>query len=593
LGPMSRLEEEVSWLPELSQAQISSITDLLLSDDVCGLQQASEHLPEIVRANSLAHAAGIGEVTALLCDNLLAAWEEIDRNSVLMSLNSARDRAEIPRIEMPKLNAALLNLEKRHAETIAVAIWNLDYPGATMEEIVESALERFPSSSLLEKIVRSYDRMSEPNLARIREDIDNCIERIKSDDGNLNAHVSMVSDLLTKWDAINQAVQVYEQHQGHEEARSKQIYEELRSLCLELANERNEYSAALRLSEALLRTFPELESVAEALKDDVAQLEILEEQKSQQRLVEPLILACEAAKRQILDFRVALDRNGFSNSAGEPVRDIVTSFKKVVSSGGDISPAFLIVRDLALFMNNEHDDPESAFRLIDGMLDLSDAQPPEEIGEKLDEELAVLHRNWKSNELKRNSGNLAAMSRIIDDMLRFAKGAERSELQKLRAKIERKRFFKKLKWGAIAAGAAVFGLFLIAEEMDRPSKRTSYRPSTSISTTPSRSTTSTTRSSATTSPVVEQETKPPVGQGRTFDRPQVRYCVFQGKRLDAIRSRVTTNYTIDRFNNLIGDYNSRCSNYRYRSGVLTSVQQEATRKARELQADGKRIFESW
>ena len=589
LAPITRLNEETAWLPELSQSQISNITDLLESGDMFRLEQASKHFPELAKANVLAHLINANSFTVYTCNLLIAAWDEIDRGSILEFLNEGRNKAGFPIIEKFQLDNSLKELEKIHANTTACGVWALTNPGIEMERVVESELKRNPSSSFLERFVRSYDSLSEPDLVRISNEIDNCIENIKSNPKSPSSLVGNISDLLRQWDDINQPVQVYEQNQGHEEGRSKQIFEKIRALCLELANERDEVSSARVLSEALLRTFPELESVAEVLKQDVAQLETLDEQQKQHQLVEPLIEACEAAKSQLKEFKAALVTNGFSQTSKGPVSDIISAFKNALSLLADKSIAFMVIRNLALYINNDRSDPETGFRLINGLLLLEGSRASAELREMLVEDRAILHRNWKMNELENSNGDLSAMLQSIDEMLKYARGAERDDLYQLKSSIERKRAGKKLKWGVYATIAAVVGFLLISEEMNKPPNRVTYQPtyqpSTQRVTTPS----------VTPNPAItaEVEIKPPTGQGLALNRNQVRYCVFQGERLEAIRPLTSTNFQVDRFNALIDDYNARCANFRYSAGVLTAIEREATSKADEFQADARRIVASW
>ena len=567
LAPNARLEQEISWLPELSQAQTSSLLSLVVADDLEAIIEASKHAPELAKANILAHFAGSGNVNDDLLHALMAAWDEIDEVNILTFINESRLSAGFPRVEPEQLHNALMELEKQHARSAAVGIWSLDRPGEVMDRIVEAELRRHPSSSFLEQFVRNYDTVSEPDLARISDEIDKVISEAENTSADLEALVTRASDLLVCWDDVNQPVQVYEQHQGHEEGRSKRIYEKLRSLCLDLANNRSEFAQARRLSEALLRTFPELESVAEVLKGDVAALENLGEQQKLHEEYKPLIDACESAKTKL----------------PTPVSTVLKIFKDTVSRGADDTIAFNILRDLALHINNDCNDPQTAFRLLDGALTFSGARPPQELRKTLEEERSVLHRNWKMNELEKNSGNLTAMSQTVEDLLEYARGSERAELQQLKTKLDRKRLGKKVKWGIYASIAAVIGFFVIADEMDRPSNRSTYQPSPPRVVTP----TPAPAASATV------ETRPPVGQGLTFNRSQIRYCVFQGQRLDVIRTLSTTNYQIDRFNALIGDFNSRCSNFRYRGGDLSAAEREARENAAELRADARRIVSSW
>ncbi|SPJ27636.1 hypothetical protein [Falsiruegeria mediterranea] len=569
LAPNARLEQEISWLPELSQAQTSNVLSLVASSDLEALIETSKHAPELAKANILAHFAGSGNVNENLFHALVAAWDEIDEATILIFINENRQRAGFPRVEPEQLHNVLMELEKKHARSAAVGIWSLDRPGAAMDRIVEAELRRRPSSSFLEQFVRSYDTLSEPDLVCISDEIDEVISDAENTDADLAALVTRASDLLVRWDDVNQPVQVYEQHQGHEEGRSKRIYEKLRSLCLDLANNRSEFTEARRLSEALLRTFPELESVAEVLKGDVAALENLDEQQKLHEEYKPLIDACEAAKTKL----------------PTPISTVLKIFKDTVSKGEDEPIAFNILRDLALHINNDCNDPQTAFKLLDGALTFAGARPPQELKKTLEEERAVLHRNWKMNELEKNSGNLTAMSQTVEDLLKYARGSERAELQQLKTKLDRKRLGKKVKWGIYASIAAAIGFFVIADEMDRPSNRSTYQPSAPRVATP------TPKPAPATSAAVE--TIPPVGQGLTLNRSQIRYCVFQGQRLDIIRTLTTTDYQIDRFNALIGDFNSRCSSFRYRSGDLSAAEREARENAADLRADARRIVSSW
>ncbi len=77
-------------------------------------------------------------------------------------------------------------------------------------------------------------------------------------------------------------------------------------------------------------------------------------------------------------------------------------------------------------------------------------------------------------------------------------------------------------------------------------------------------------------PVTPFEQKPPVGKGLTFSTAQIRYCVYEKVRVEAMRDIIDSNFQVAIFNQYVDDYNSRCSSYRYRRGSLQSVQSELT-----------------
>lgn len=586
LSPIARLDQELSWLPELSVTQINEILRLLETGRADELLEAVAFFPDLPKANVLAHLCSTYADETLL-QELLQAWDEVDQLSLLDFLNAQRQTAGFPQVEESQLVVSINALETAHARSAALSVWRLDDPGKVMEHLVETKLEKGRASSVLTKFVREYDILSEPHLAKISDAIDKQIELAHQPTPQLEVVTDEIVELLRQWDDVNQPVQVFEQHHGHEEARSKKLYEKLRSLCLELANERGEFRHAKRVSEALLHTFPELESVAEVLKSDVQTLENLDEQQRQFAVVEPLVAACEAAKSQLPKLKSGLQDSGFTLAPRGIVTEIFEAFDAAAKTTVTGDAAFLVVRDLALFVNNDRNDPETAYMLIDGLITYRGAKPSQELSRKLDEERSVLHRNWKLPELDNKSGNLGEMKRVVDDLLKYAKGNEHTELMQLKSTIERKQAGRKVKWLIYGGIAAVIGFFLISEELNRPAPRPPSQPTTTLQpSTQQRGTTSP-------SPTATAEVTPPVGQGRTLSTAQVRYCVFQGERLDAMRSIVTTNYQISRFNSLIDDYNSRCSNFRYTSGVLSSVRREAQRRSAEFTADARRIVASW
>lgn len=72
------------------------------------------------------------------------------------------------------------------------------------------------------------------------------------------------------------------------------------------------------------------------------------------------------------------------------------------------------------------------------------------------------------------------------------------------------------------------------------------------------------------------EEVPPVGTKLVLGPAQIRYCLSEGIRIDAARGVLDrySQWDVDRFNAMITDYNSRCSDFRYRSGSVESARAE-------------------
>tara|TARA_R110000751_G_scaffold263960_3_gene363145 strand:+ start:1195 stop:3135 length:1941 start_codon:yes stop_codon:yes gene_type:complete len=592
--PRTRLMAELSWLPELSGAQIHKVFALLEKGDHAELLDAIEHFPELARANIAAHICVLHVVGQKALHFLASAWDDVDAQYLLSCINQARAASGFPKVEETQIKEALDDLQAKHAVAAAESVWKTSAPGQLMNDVVEAELDRDPSAMFLKLFVSGYDSRSEPDLARIEADINVHLEKSQKVDHTLASHVDAICELLDAWDNINQPVQIYEQHRGHEEGRSKRIYSSVRSVYLELANEHGKFQEALQLSETLLHTFLELASVAEVLKKDVGELQSLTEQQAQEQVVEPLIDACEKAnetKRDRLALRKSLERHGFALSAKGNLGDIVRAFDNAENNLEDPSIAFITIRELALNINNEQGDPETAFRLIDGLLTKVGGRGPKEIVAKLEDERAVLHKNWKMGELDQQSGNLPAMSKTIEELLKYATGSDRTKYLKLKSKIDQAKTRKKIKFSIFAAIAGAFVYFIYFAEDSSSSRSTPQ--STSTNSTYLSSPSSNTTNNSTSSSNSYEENKPPAGRDRVLTRNQIRYCIFQGKRLDYMKQLTQSQYEINRFNSLIDDYNSRCSSFRYRQGTLSAIEREAASRAGILRDEARRIVSSW
>lgn len=435
--PKSRLLFELSWLPELSQLQKRKLEELLRQTDPAVILTQIDHFPDLTRANIAAHLCSKGNASIEVVHTLAQSWDELDEVHLLKFLNEERRSSGFPGVEENQLRDGLRDIRQRHATAAANWIWSLPLPGKGMNDVVEQELERNRDSSFLRQLVEMYDKESEPHLAVIKESVLTATAAAKKVSADLPQHIKEIEKLLVAWDSINQPVQVFSQFRGQEEGRSKQLYEIVRKLCLELANEHDRYEEALRLSSALLTTFPELESIAESLKEDITALESLSQEKKISDKLDPLVEACERAKKNASSFGHALRSDGFSENGGKLLSDVVKSFNAARRSLPEPGVAYLVVRDLALSLNNESNDPQSAFILVNGLIELDSGKGPKTVFEKLREERAILHKNWKMKELERQSGNVNAMIRIVDELLVYANPKDRSELEQLKANLKR------------------------------------------------------------------------------------------------------------------------------------------------------------
>jgi hypothetical protein len=84
------------------------------------------------------------------------------------------------------------------------------------------------------------------------------------------------------------------------------------------------------------------------------------------------------------------------------------------------------------------------------------------------------------------------------------------------------------------------------------------------------------------------EEMPPVGTNKTLNSAQIRYCLSEKIRIGAAKTVVDVyeDASVDSFNSMVADYNSRCSQFNYKRGTLESIRSEVESDKTRLEAEG-------
>ena len=139
----------------------------------------------------------------------------------------------------------------------------------------------------------------------------------------------------------------------------------------------------------------------------------------------------------------------------------------------------------------------------------------------------------------------------------------------------------------------IFVIWMI-NNAGQSNKKPSYTPSSSQSYNYPQSTPApAVQTPSTTQSTGLQYTKPSVGTNNVLSVPEIRWCIREGIRIEAMRDVIDNNAGIDEFNRIVNDYNSRCGSYRYREGSQSRAERdveayrsqivsEAIREARQL-----------
>jgi hypothetical protein len=140
------------------------------------------------------------------------------------------------------------------------------------------------------------------------------------------------------------------------------------------------------------------------------------------------------------------------------------------------------------------------------------------------------------------------------------------------------------KWLLVIAGA-IFLIWAI-NQSDRPTNTTRSTPSSSYSPPPSIPS-SNQPSGRPTYPGIDYQL-PVVARDRVLSVAEIRWCTKEGIRIEAMRNVTDTQRGIDRFNQIVGDYNSRCGSFRYRSGNKSRAERDVEPYRSQIVSDAIR-----
>lgn len=136
-------------------------------------------------------------------------------------------------------------------------------------------------------------------------------------------------------------------------------------------------------------------------------------------------------------------------------------------------------------------------------------------------------------------------------------------------------------WWIIIIGV-IGGLWLFSQSDNKSSKRSSSYSSSQYSSGNTYSDTTT-------------ETMPTVGQNNVLGASEIRYCLSEKIRMDAIETAINkySDNEINKFNAAVADYNSRCGSFRYRETTFSSVSRSVELNRSSLFNEGLAKVQVW
>jgi len=591
LAPKLRLTAEISFLPDATEkGRLEALEALRRNAPFSDLMAIARDLAPVSRENFLAHLGALEPSSDILREFALAQAAIVlaETHKIIVALHR---EATVPEATQEAVNEALNAASETNTALLFAAYRE---PKDAAKDLGQCLEENLANAS--PELVNAYTSMTNAYNSSVssimqafRRQIKELSEQLRAEPDGTSI-VAALQEQLEKWDELAQPLQVLAFHKGRDESKSRDLFEFVRGLSIELANERDAVGAALEISRVCATVFAELPRAARQLEDDIKALEELADQVGAKQLLHFV----DDMRKDLNPLVYALDTSGFGKTSSGKARRLYVLFNDAVLATEGNSAAnlpWIAVRGLAIDINNELGESAAGAAIIRGLRTHPRfPQSPADIKKQILNDLKMVSNNVLQTKFTKaiNAKDHAGTRRALDELANNAEDAgERREYQQAIAAIDSARQRKYVKYGIWAA--IVIGIIAVAS--NQGGQRSGY----------SRSTYTPSVSSPRPNPPVTSAPsigsfKPRVGTDLVFSRENLRYCLYLNARLDAVDAALvseTEDSVIAAFNMEIDDYNSRCASFRYRSSDMSIIESEVAAKRSALKVEGLQMLQNW
>ncbi len=301
----TRLAAEMAWLPGVSPKRTATLVESLQTH--IDLVRGEVSVPSLAHANLFAAAFGLLDPrtdTDLWCEWIVGfayADEDINPNDVLREINEDRAISGFPLAKVDQIEDELRERRRYYSDTIKSALDGLE--SMKLVEVVTEVIEQTTmqgedhAPSLIHELVDRYEAEANRYLQPEAENINSLIERIRQSastgEASTRPLVEKLDQIIRKWDAIAQPIQLSMKAQGRDHDLSHDVAWSVRSLAVDLFRKNDMLDVATRLTKTLQELFAELPTVAEQLDQDADALDDISKKRAQVKLLDPIREFCD------------------------------------------------------------------------------------------------------------------------------------------------------------------------------------------------------------------------------------------------------------------------------------------------------------
>jgi uncharacterized membrane protein (UPF0127 family) len=505
------------------------------------------------------------------------------------------------KVDRALVTDALARLEQRQVKAVVDKLSSQSTFSKILTDFVRRVIGANDPSrvSKLDTFIQAYGLAAAPELSRRREAVINACDSLRENPQDATLARS-ISTRLHEWNEIGEPLQLFESYHHREDASARELYLHVRALCVSLANDKEQYGVARRITQACADVFSELPRALGQMQEDTKQLNELVNQQQAVKLLDPLIKACGSAQENHRAIEQELLRNGFGSASTGIVKVLYSAFKEAVgrAKGTEFSDApWRLVRNVAISLNNESRSPKAAAAITEGLIDyFSTDRPSAEAVEILEADKRASDKNVIQQELepalKGSRWKTAIL--LLDRLLTIETDSEEvAALKNVRQTVAGKRrsqIMVRCGWAtaAVIALLATLGNQKNSQTYSPPprySPPAQYAPAV-----PSSRSAPISSPNTSTAPTI---VRPPTGTDLQFTQANLRYCALQSAMFDAARPLIATETALQAFNAYVDDWNSRCSSYQYRKSDKSTVDAEVANQTTAIEGRAREFADIW
>lgn len=600
IAPNERLRAELAFLLELRPAEARKVLRSRQFHDWLDVAQSAAGLSRLnILVEALSKAPNMQSATTIFQD-LIAGWSDLSPKSIVKQINEERAIAGFSDTQFADIRSALAELRAFHASKALEAIDSVGNLSAFLTDLLTSTLipERRAGEAFVTASLDEYAKRAGSALA---SGADRALATLEAYSiSGSEADYVLFERALEAWDALAQPMQLASEAKGADEAHSKDLYDQIRSKAIDLANDEGRHREALQITKISERVFAELPWAAEALKKDAQTLNDVIAKKTRDEHLLPLAAALDLAREDLALTSRHLSAHGFSSSVSNPIGAIWNAYVGLLSNDVDLEVRDIganMVRSLSITLFNERQEPLQASMLTSQLTADADWFS-QDVRDQIAEDHGYLDRSVKLQKLldtmKREDWGRA--SDLCEDLMQISPPSEFADLAILQGNIEQKRsarLFNRIVWGGITA--AIIASIVFLESGSSTFNDAAYEPSylAEESNTGAGDNAAYAEAEAVEeSAIYDEEVAPSPYSSGALSLAELRYCLRQSERLDAARGLVESYNQQTRFNSAITDFNSRCSSFEYRESDMVVAQSEISTLRAKLADEAAEIVGS-